>query len=922
MSTLKLKLSRCPPRQQNVSLPTDDIFDIFEHLTVPITQLYTLGAVLGRGSAASVRLGIERATGKEVAVKIVNTTTLSTRAREDLNREVRILSSVTHANVVHLIRAYRDHNAAYLVQELVSGGELFDFILRHGHVREHRAMSIARHLASAVAYLHCKGIVHRDIKPENVLMSHTSDVVKLADFGLAVVIHTSSPANLKRFCGTPMYVAPEIVERATHGFKADVWSLGILLYVTLSGETPFPDEDDVDDLWDRIKRGAWSFDESPEIWNQVSVEARDLITKMLVVDPAERLSAQEVCNHRWFSMSPGLTAEASVTSVASAASAAAAAAAAAAASVAAAAAEATTATATALSSSVSSSVKLIRPPIKRQRSQSFAAFRREATRSVSKMQMLPESSSRSSSPVPTDSSVTSTSSSTSSTTPSSTPISASFSPAPTPSSAVRVSISPRSSARKQLCQTLPTQLCKQAFTTFVNKYGLDDTKAIDRAFNLLDYDKDDAINVTEIERALHLAQVVARTSMSEWLTDKIIHTTRDANSSNSHESVDVVKIAVQSVMEHKIPASVRDRFMKVYERHVPKTATKMRVLNNDIVPSWLLNAVAEASWDPDVSCHFLFNPKLNTSWLSDTSTSTDGAMLPFVPHQIGGSSSSFAAATAAAAAAATAAAVATTAAVSFTFPSLHSTVPSVSSPPLNHHPLQYSPTIRPSLRVWKRELLHQMSNKIHATATVLSKHDVVKESLEIVCAITSSERATVYLISDDGREVVSFVNKDPRQNLAIRVKMGQGIAGTVAESGRSIIVNDPYNDDRFDRSTDERTGYTTKNMMTVPIVTWDVREETGRVVREKCIIGAVQVLNKSFQNLNMLEKQKNGEETPIGYTANDLRWLDEWNNLIGIALNQAHNHAKFVRKILGGKKQAHNHSSDEKPSSMKRIRVE
>ena len=130
--------------------------------------------------------------------------------------------------------------------------------------------------------------------------------------------------------------------------------------------------------------------------------------------------------------------------------------------------------------------------------------------------------------------------------------------------------------------------------------------------------------------------------------------------------------------------------------------------------------------------------------------------------------------------------------------------------------------------------------------------------------------------------------------------MGQGIAGTVAQSGTSIIVNDPYNDERFDNSTDIRTGYTTGNMMTVPITTWKVKEKRTTVqtrsmkmtvqreiIREKCIIGVVQVLNKTI----------NGG-TLKNFSEDDLFWLEEWNTLIGVSLNQAHNHAKFLNKMF------------------------
>jgi serine/threonine protein kinase len=168
MTSFKLKLPRCLV-QPKPSISRLDI-DLLEELNVPFDQLYSMSNILGRGAVATVYLGVELATARAVAIKVVCTTRMSVRQVEDLKREVRILSKVTHANVVHLIRAYKNNTHCYLVQELVSGGELFEHIINRGHIPEREARSIIQHLTSAVAYLHCKGIAHRDIKPENVLM--------------------------------------------------------------------------------------------------------------------------------------------------------------------------------------------------------------------------------------------------------------------------------------------------------------------------------------------------------------------------------------------------------------------------------------------------------------------------------------------------------------------------------------------------------------------------------------------------------------------------------------------------------------------------------------------------------------------------------------------------------------------------------
>ena len=184
----------------------------------------------------------------------------------------------------------------YLVLDYVEGGELFDRIVDAGSFTEADASRITRQMVEAIQYLHESNIVHRDLKPENLLFKARDNVdeITVTDFGLAKIANDA--ASLKTACGTPNYVAPEILFQRGYGKEVDVWSLGVILFILLCGYPPFYDESD-SALFELIMKGRFEFDE--RYWSEISAEAKDLISKMLIVDPKVRLSTQQVLAHPW-----------------------------------------------------------------------------------------------------------------------------------------------------------------------------------------------------------------------------------------------------------------------------------------------------------------------------------------------------------------------------------------------------------------------------------------------------------------------------------------------------------------------------------------------------------------------------------------------------------------------------------------------
>ena len=259
---------------------------------------YTLGEKLGEGAYSTVFTGTHTATGEVVAVKLCPKARMGSAEIGRLTDEVAVMASLQHPHIVRLLAFYEDSDTYYLVLELMTGGELFDRIVRRSHYSEREARDVLRTLAEAVAFLHGQGIVHRDLKPENILHSSSDDsvaTIKIADMGFSKRV---PPEGCSTSCGTPSYVAPEILSGSRYGREADCWSLGVIAYILLAGYAPFSaGGSNQAELFRAIVSGRFYFD-SP-YWDNVSEGAKDLIRRLLVVDPARRLSAAGVLKHPW-----------------------------------------------------------------------------------------------------------------------------------------------------------------------------------------------------------------------------------------------------------------------------------------------------------------------------------------------------------------------------------------------------------------------------------------------------------------------------------------------------------------------------------------------------------------------------------------------------------------------------------------------
>ncbi|PSN33908.1 Serine/threonine-protein kinase [Blattella germanica] len=258
---------------------------------------------VGDGNFAVVRQCIERSTGTEYALKIIDKSKCQGKEHM-IESEVSILRRVHHPNIIQLIAEYDTHSELYLVMELVKGGDLFDAIASATKFTEKEASIMIRNLASALFYLHSLNIVHRDIKPENLLVQidrHGNRLLKLGDFGLAQVV--TEP--LYTVCGTPTYVAPEILAESGYGLKIDVWAAGVILYILLCGFPPFvSSNNDQEELFDHILTGHYEF--TSPYWDDISISAKDLIAHMLQVQPEFRFSAEDVLDHLWLAEAGGV----------------------------------------------------------------------------------------------------------------------------------------------------------------------------------------------------------------------------------------------------------------------------------------------------------------------------------------------------------------------------------------------------------------------------------------------------------------------------------------------------------------------------------------------------------------------------------------------------------------------------------------
>uniref|UniRef100_A0A8C3SDW0 non-specific serine/threonine protein kinase n=1 Tax=Chelydra serpentina TaxID=8475 RepID=A0A8C3SDW0_CHESE len=295
-----------------------------DHLPGKFEDLYKLTAeLLGEGAYAKVQSAVSLQNGQEYAVKIIEKNTGHSRSR--VFREVETLYQCQgNKNILELIEFFEDDTRYYLVFEKLRGGSILAHIQKRKHFNEREASRVVRDIASALDFLHTKGIAHRDLKPENILCESPEKVspVKICDFDLGSGVKLNSACTpittpeLTTPCGSAEYMAPEVVEVFTeeatfYDKRCDLWSLGVILYIMLSGYPPFVGNCGTDCGWDRgevcrvcqnklfesIQEGKYEFPDKD--WSHISSDAKDLISKLLVRDAKERLGAAQVLQHVW-----------------------------------------------------------------------------------------------------------------------------------------------------------------------------------------------------------------------------------------------------------------------------------------------------------------------------------------------------------------------------------------------------------------------------------------------------------------------------------------------------------------------------------------------------------------------------------------------------------------------------------------------
>uniref|UniRef100_A0A4W5KPW3 Pregnancy up-regulated nonubiquitous CaM kinase n=1 Tax=Hucho hucho TaxID=62062 RepID=A0A4W5KPW3_9TELE len=261
-----------------------------------ITAVYDLREKLGEGSFSEVRVAQHRRTLKLVAVKCIRKRALKDKEGM-LENEIAVLRRINHPNIVALEETFETSTKLYLVMTLVTGGELLDRILEKGSYTERDASRVIQQVLEAVQYLHQLGIVHRDLKPENLLYQTPSEDSKIviSDFGLSKM---EEQGVLTTACGTPAYVAPELLQQKSYGKEVDLWALGVITYILLCGYPPFYDESE-SHMYRQIIKAEYEFD-SP-YWDEISNSAKDFIPRMLQKEPEKRYNCEQALKHLWIS---------------------------------------------------------------------------------------------------------------------------------------------------------------------------------------------------------------------------------------------------------------------------------------------------------------------------------------------------------------------------------------------------------------------------------------------------------------------------------------------------------------------------------------------------------------------------------------------------------------------------------------------
>ncbi|XP_005991710.1 death-associated protein kinase 2 [Latimeria chalumnae] len=266
-----------------------------------VEDTYELLEKLGSGHFGEVRKCLEKSSGSFYAAKFIKVRKCKTSRlgleRESIEREVMVLHDLEHPNIMRLFDIFESKSEVVLILELISGGELFDFIAEKDALTEEGAIQFLQQILEAVAYMHSKQIVHFDLKPENIMLLEKevpNPRMKIIDFGLARKLENG--VDFRSLAGTPQYIAPEVINYEPLTTASDMWSIGVITYILLSGHSPFQGEEDADTL-SNVVAVMYHFNKS--YFSETSDLAKDFIQKLLVKDPSSRMSAEGCLCHPW-----------------------------------------------------------------------------------------------------------------------------------------------------------------------------------------------------------------------------------------------------------------------------------------------------------------------------------------------------------------------------------------------------------------------------------------------------------------------------------------------------------------------------------------------------------------------------------------------------------------------------------------------
>ncbi|XP_044065945.1 calcium/calmodulin-dependent protein kinase IGb isoform X1 [Siniperca chuatsi] len=280
------------PVEKSAGMGRQEADYVWKKNTENIQEIFDIMEELGSGAFSEVYMVKEKKTGKLFAMKCVKK-----KQKRDLNleNEIAVLRRIQHENVVGMEDFYESRTHYYLVMQLVSGGELFDRILDRGVYSEKDASSVIQQVLQAVSYLHQNGIVHRDLKPENILYYSQEETSKImiSDFGLSKMVDNDIMSTA---CGTPGYVAPEVLAQKPYSKAVDCWSIGVITYILLCGYPPFYEESETR-LFSKIMKAQYEFD-SP-FWDDISESAKDFIRNMMQKNPSMRYTTEQALRHPW-----------------------------------------------------------------------------------------------------------------------------------------------------------------------------------------------------------------------------------------------------------------------------------------------------------------------------------------------------------------------------------------------------------------------------------------------------------------------------------------------------------------------------------------------------------------------------------------------------------------------------------------------